>query len=145
MYKCRECGVDKPAAEMGRNKRYKDGVSTLCKDCNNARAKAWREANPDRFQAIIAKYVESPTGQATLKSYTQAKYQKLKAEGAPSYKCPCGAENPKLFYKTLRYKCKVCARVESNAYNKANRDTPEGRDIYNTQQRIWYQQRKAKS
>jgi len=43
---CRACGQTKPFEEFPRKKSYKSGFNTLCKACNCAEAKAWRDRDP---------------------------------------------------------------------------------------------------
>jgi hypothetical protein len=37
---CPDCGVEKGAAEFGRNKRRADGLAQYCKECFRIRSKA---------------------------------------------------------------------------------------------------------
>ena|SRR5215216_5785102 len=46
--KCPSCRVSKPVGDFSRSKTSKDGRQSWCKECSNARAKKWREANPER-------------------------------------------------------------------------------------------------
>ena len=42
MKACRKCGELKEVSEFSRRKQEKDGINTLCNECNRAAAKAWR-------------------------------------------------------------------------------------------------------
>jgi hypothetical protein len=44
---CRKCGEEKPLSDFGYDRYRDDGLTKNCKRCNNAAAKAWREANRD--------------------------------------------------------------------------------------------------
>lgn len=45
---CSNCGQEKPISEFPKCKRNKDGLDTHCKECRNAKNKAYREANKDK-------------------------------------------------------------------------------------------------
>lgn len=51
---CPDCGETKPldAEHFYRNKRSKNGFSSYCKVCTNARNKKWRDENPEQWQRI---------------------------------------------------------------------------------------------
>ncbi len=48
---CTKCGEVKSLDQFARFARSRDGHMTQCKACNNARRKAWRQANPEREAA----------------------------------------------------------------------------------------------
>ena len=66
MKKCNKCGVVKDESEFGKNKRSKDGLHFICKECKrkqdktwgdnhreqlNEASKQWRKENPDKVVA----------------------------------------------------------------------------------------------
>jgi len=48
---CTKCKVDKELSEFGVNKQYKDGLNSACKDCANARLRAYYAANKEACNA----------------------------------------------------------------------------------------------
>lgn len=48
---CSACGVTKLRTNFHKHKRMRDGLSTICKDCNKAKAAAWYHTNIDRGRA----------------------------------------------------------------------------------------------
>ena len=44
---CPKCGQIKPISEWPKNKSKKDGLGSVCKTCHAAKAKTWRQANPE--------------------------------------------------------------------------------------------------
>lgn len=73
MRTCRSCLIDKNESEYSINKHIKDGLSTLCKECGNSKAKAryalrssegamrvalYRENNPDKAKESLKRYKE---------------------------------------------------------------------------------------
>lgn len=46
--RCYKCGLTKPVDKFHKNKARYDGLNTLCKSCNNAKANAWAIANPGK-------------------------------------------------------------------------------------------------
>lgn len=55
---CSNCGQEKPISEFPKCKRNKDGLDTHCKECRNAKNKAYREANKDKVKVARHKYYE---------------------------------------------------------------------------------------
>lgn len=45
---CSRCQATKASESFHNRADQKDGLAPQCKDCSNARRKAWREANPER-------------------------------------------------------------------------------------------------
>ena len=45
---CGDCGAAKPLTEYNRTNSTSEVLRSDCKDCVNARSRAWREANPDK-------------------------------------------------------------------------------------------------
>lgn len=46
--KCSKCGEMKPPTEYYKDKSRHDGLARLCRQCDSARARKWRDANADR-------------------------------------------------------------------------------------------------
>jgi len=53
---CTECKRALASSEFPRNRRTRSGLHWACKQCNSARAKAWRDANKARTSAYNAAY-----------------------------------------------------------------------------------------
>ena len=51
MKTCIKCGVSKTLDQFGRHKQKTDGLRAYCKPCNNAEARAWTAANPEKSNA----------------------------------------------------------------------------------------------
>lgn len=47
---CRKCGEDKDLSEFYRQKQYKDGHTTMCKQCRNREIQAYRAENPEAYR-----------------------------------------------------------------------------------------------
>lgn len=56
---CSKCGETKPIGEFHRSKREKDGLSCICKPCNCAHVRAWRDANPEKSKVTSQLYYAS--------------------------------------------------------------------------------------
>lgn len=54
--RCNACGEVKPLEGFSVARRNKDGRQTVCKPCQVAKSKAWREANPVRRKAQRRRY-----------------------------------------------------------------------------------------
>lgn len=84
MKRCNKCGVVKPLSDFYRMPEMRDGNRNDCKRCNLAakaaryranpgpdiaRAKAWRESNPERARATKAAYIEAGRKRAVDRRY----------------------------------------------------------------------------
>jgi hypothetical protein len=50
MKKCSKCGKEKDISLFSRKRGRPDGRDTICKDCNNAYARAWKKLHPKRYE-----------------------------------------------------------------------------------------------
>jgi hypothetical protein len=57
--RCRKCGVDKATDAFGVNRRNKDGLMSMCYECERASSAARRTANPEAVKAYSRKYREA--------------------------------------------------------------------------------------
>ena len=57
MKQCKKCGEWKNIEDFHKDKPKKDGHSSLCKKCAIARAKKWKEDNPEKNRLNGRKYV----------------------------------------------------------------------------------------
>jgi hypothetical protein len=49
---CRKCGESKPPAEMKKDTRYRDGLSSYCKKCHQVATIRWQKNNPVRVNVV---------------------------------------------------------------------------------------------
>jgi hypothetical protein len=71
--KCTSCQEDLSLLSFGKNKKTKDGLQSICKQCTNSLVKAWRESNSDKARACTKKW------RSEHKEYDVAKAAKRKA------------------------------------------------------------------
>ncbi len=69
---CTTCSEEKPLEEFGKHKLCSGGINPMCKVCNRARTKAWKEQNPAKEKA-------------SAKAYRVANRAKVKAGKAEYY------------------------------------------------------------
>ena len=74
---CSKCEAVKPTSEFGVEKRCKDGFTSICTACDNARGRAARMANPHRRLEVQAKYRASHRKQLAKAG---AEYRELNRE-----------------------------------------------------------------
>jgi hypothetical protein len=71
--KCTSCQEDLSLLSFGKNKKTKDGLQSICKQCTNSLVKTWRESNSDKARACTKKW------RSEHKEYDVAKAAKRKA------------------------------------------------------------------
>ena len=71
---CRTCGETKPVSQFYARKDKKDGYRNDCKDCQNARVKAYRQTEKGRAieKKAKAKYDKSDKKNAAQKRYRES-------------------------------------------------------------------------
>lgn len=89
MKTCTKCGIEKPVEAF-----YKSKANTLraeCKECTNAKTKAWAKANPEKRKAIVNSWAKANPEKRQLsgKKYYAENTEKILASGV-SYR----ASNP---------------------------------------------------
>ena len=57
--RCPKCGQIKRLSEFYKHKRNKDGKTSFCKSCCNARSTRYRENNPEKVRASRKRYREN--------------------------------------------------------------------------------------
>lgn len=50
MKHCRKCATDKPHSDFHKDSGAKSGLTSYCKECNNAKTRAWGKSNPERVR-----------------------------------------------------------------------------------------------
>lgn len=58
MKRCKACGLTKPLDEYTIARTNRDGRAGTCRDCRNARSRAWYEANRERARGVRARWYE---------------------------------------------------------------------------------------
>jgi 5-methylcytosine-specific restriction endonuclease McrA len=53
---CRSCGIQKSAKEFYRHKHHSDGLTSYCKNCNNARGRKWHAEHLEYSRKIHRDY-----------------------------------------------------------------------------------------
>ena len=56
---CTKCLCKKPVLAFHKNKQTKDGFTVHCRDCSNARLKAWKKANKEHVAAYDKAWQQS--------------------------------------------------------------------------------------
>ena len=56
MKTCSKCKIEKPRSEFGKHASKKDGLRGVCKLCNNASAKKYRDENPEIHLAAVSRW-----------------------------------------------------------------------------------------
>ena len=69
MKKCRTCKTEKPAADFGKRKDSKDGLTYLCRTCDNERGRRYRKANQDQVNTRRAESRKKPEEKARRAAY----------------------------------------------------------------------------
>ena len=78
---CTTCRAEKPIDDFGRHRLCRDGINTVCKACNKANAKAWRELNLEKEKASSKAYrlANQEKVKASKVQYYAANAEKVKA------------------------------------------------------------------
>ncbi len=121
--KCKTCGYWKPTSEFYANKRYKDGLESICKTCWKERShnyfvnnrpkiyesrEKWRLENPNKIrqynQHYKAKYPEKR--RETIRKYKQTHVEQVRAYAhspkARETKRRCASAKPEKYKRTVR-------------------------------------------
>lgn len=75
---CTKCGKEKPLSEFGWADKKKGYLRSACKACVNAHAKAYREANPEKHKAAVARWAKE--NRKKRNAYRRAWHKKHKEE-----------------------------------------------------------------
>jgi 5-methylcytosine-specific restriction endonuclease McrA len=99
---CRKCKTEKPLTEFYKKRSAKDGHQGACKLCDNAKSKAWREANKKKIDAKNKAYREANREKlnAESKAYRETNREKVKAQNKAYYEV--NREKIKAYRKTPR-------------------------------------------
>lgn len=56
MQKCNRCNTLKPFSEFYKDKAFKDGHASQCKECKNKKTSLWREKNREKYNSDMRAY-----------------------------------------------------------------------------------------
>jgi hypothetical protein len=81
MKKCCKCKETKEKTEFYKNKAQKDGLSTVCKDCDKAASLKWAKENPEKINARNAAWAKNnpEKGRERTKRWRANNAEKVKA------------------------------------------------------------------
>jgi hypothetical protein len=84
---CTLCGVVKPLSAFYARKQMRDGHKSECKECELARNKKWREANPEAYKASLEKHYAANKGRilAAGKEYRERNRDEILARRRERY------------------------------------------------------------
>lgn len=75
---CTSCKEAKPLREFGKQQHAKDGLRHVCKPCNNAKARAWGKANPEKAKAGARRWaLENPERREVIRLRNYEKYRDI--------------------------------------------------------------------
>lgn len=94
---CSKCGEKKECSEFYKNKRLKDGLEGICKNCRNSQALQWRHENRER--------VASKT-----KEYRERNKEKIREKGKEYYR-EKGKEYHERYTKRERHRRKEILKI----------------------------------
>lgn len=79
---CRDCKEEKLENEFIKNHQFKDGIDTLCKECNRKRVRQWRVLGKRDSAAETRRYKERYPGKRKeyYKEYSKKNQDKLNAK-----------------------------------------------------------------
>jgi hypothetical protein len=66
--KCTKCEIYKDLSEFNKNKRYKDGIISICKKCKSKMNMSWAKNNPNKVKAIRDSHTLKHRDELNLKS-----------------------------------------------------------------------------
>lgn len=76
MKTCNKCNIEKPIADFGVRRDLKDGLNTICKECNRLKSKRFRRDNPEHARELDRKSKLKNRDKKVI--YQRAYYQKNK-------------------------------------------------------------------
>ena len=76
--RCSKCGEEKPATSFRKDKRYRDGLYSYCRECALRECTLWRERNPEQAKAIyLRRYARN---RETIRAAVKARFERLSEE-----------------------------------------------------------------
>jgi hypothetical protein len=77
---CARCKESKSVDNFHKSSRAKDGLQGRCKSCNNASAREWQDANPEKYEKIWRGQYSNPRRRATKYGLTVPELAELLEE-----------------------------------------------------------------
>jgi len=99
MKKCCKCKDHKELTEFYKNKTQKDGLSTVCKDCDKAASLLWAKNNPEKINARNAIWAKNnpEKGRQRTKKWRTNNLEKAKARARE-----LRAQNPENYLASVK-------------------------------------------
>jgi hypothetical protein len=128
MKTCSRCNSDKPLGSFGANKRARDGLQAMCKECKREYQRIWRAEHKDKVRGHNSSYyIAHRTGVLTrCKAYKsqhhtevstrQASYRCANAAGIKTYKAAYFRQNKDRAYALRRSREKEYPQVKLGAH-----------------------------
>jgi hypothetical protein len=107
MKKCSECKIEKDETAFNKNKKYKDGLYYICRDCLNKSRREYNQTNKDKINEYRRRYYQN--NKDKLKIYNQTNKDKINEYRRRYYQ--------KHSKEILKYNKKYC-----HDYAKKNKD-----------------------
>jgi hypothetical protein len=82
---CSTCRETKSAEAFYRSGNAPDGLAYDCKDCAIAAIAEWRERNPKRYRASVARRNAKPINVAARNAYSRRRYREQRAAALAHY------------------------------------------------------------
>jgi hypothetical protein len=122
MKRCPECGKTKPAAEFGRNRALKDGLSFYCLACNRERNKAWYRKSRRALGHEVRDHSWVPDGYRWCPSCQEAvahvdysrNAKSSSGFGSVCRACANAASSESYFYRTYRLTKQQVAEIRTS-------------------------------
>lgn len=123
MKTCTKCGETKPRDHFGKHRSTKDGLRHLCRPCNNADARAWEIANPEKKRIQSRRWIAAnPERRKAILQKSHDKHrEQYAAEKAAAYRA-----DPSIMRERTRRWAKE-NRDRVNELNRINQKKPARR------------------
>ena len=116
MKRCPTCGNDKPLDAFQTDRSRKDGLCVYCRECSNARSRAWNAANPEQRRA---------TGKVSSRAYYERNRDTMREQSRAHY-----ANNLEWYRNRQRNKRAALRRVASERFSESDVLTMWGTDCH---------------
>ncbi len=100
---CSECKIEKPLDQFFRDKGFKDGYYSRCKQCKTAKTMQWRELNKDKYNERARFYNKKHYGKLRLNRYDITEQEYLAMLEKQNHRCAIPSCR-----KTATIKRKLC-------------------------------------
>ena len=108
MILCLKCNETKTKDHFYKSSLRKDGLTGQCKDCDKARTKAYREANPEKLKAYEKSRNQLPHRVEARKKYQETEaYAESSSKAKEKFKTTVKGKESKAL-STKKYREKKC-------------------------------------